>query len=283
MSEGTKPVDFDLHRRGKTRRIPGTLLAGLVAMTIIVLGVAFAPIISPYDPVDQDIKNRFAPFSIEHPLGTDNFGRDELSRIVYGGRVDIALAFFATLLAMVIGSVAGLVGGYFGGRVDGLITGVTNLTMAFPVFVLVILVIAILGPGIGNLYVAIIAVSWVAYARLVRGEVLAIKGVEFVDAARMIGAGHRRIIFRHVFPNVFTVPLIYASSDAVLNMVFAGTLGYLGLGARPPSPEWGAMVAEGRAFIATFPRLVLIPSGMILVAGLSLSLIGDGLADLLRK
>jgi peptide/nickel transport system permease protein len=252
-------------------------------MAAMIMGTVGAPLLTAYGPTDQDIDNRFAPPSSAHVLGTDNFGRDLLARVLYGGRVDLWIAFLATFLSLVVGTMAGLFGGYFGGRIDGLLSGLVNMTMAFPVFVLVILIVAMLGPGIRNLFVAIIAVSWVFYARIVRGEVLATKNKEFVDAAKVVGCRDKRILGRHILPNVITAPVVYFASDAVLNMVFAGTLGYLGLGVQPPNPEWGAMVAENRGFLAVYPNLVLIPSLFILVTGIAFSLIGDGLADLMRK
>jgi len=273
--EGASP-----RRRTKISR---SLVFGVALMTAMIVSTVGAPLFTPYGPTDQNISNRFAPPSAAHILGTDNFGRDLLARVLYGGRVDLWIAFLATFLSLLVGTMAGLFGGYFGGRIDGLLSGLVNTTMAFPVFVLVILIVAMLGPGIRNLFVAIVAVSWVFYARIVRGAVLATRNKEFVDAAKVVGCRDRRVLSRHILPNVITAPIVYAASDAVLNMVFAGTLGYLGLGVQPPNPEWGAMVAENRGFLAVYPNLVLIPSLFILVAGIAFSLIGDGLADLMRK
>ncbi|MDX1435490.1 MAG: ABC transporter permease [Anaerolineales bacterium] len=282
ISEGWV-ADHHSSRRIRLPNLSPPLRIGLLMLGMIFIAVTMAPWLTPFDPIEQDLSNRFAPPSRIHPFGTDNFGRDMFARVLYGGRVDLQIAFVATVLSLLTGSAVGLVAGYFGGWLDSVLMAVLNLVMAFPVFVLVIGILAMLGPGLINMYIAILAISWVAYARLIRGEVLVVKNLDYVEAARAIGARNSRIITRHILPNVATAAVVYAASDAVLNIIFAGTLGYLGLGIQPPNPEWGAMVAEARVFLPTHPNLTLLPAAAIVITGVAISLIGDGLAELLRK
>lgn len=263
--------------------ISRTLFFGAFILLMLIIIVVLAPVLTPFDPIEQDIINRFASPSLQHPFGTDNFGRDIFSRILYGGRVDLEIAFLATFLSLAVGTIIGLVSGYFGGWLDSILMSVINLTLAFPQLVLVIAILAMLGPSLLNMYIAIVVISWVSYARLIRSEVLVIRNMEYIQAARALGSSNIRIIFKHILPNAISSSIVLAASDAVLNMIFAGTLGYLGLGIQPPNPEWGAMVAEGRVFISSNPSMVIIPGFSIVVAGIAFSLIGDGLADKLRK
>lgn len=267
----------------RKRRIPKTLLWGLCMLGVLLALVVVFPLVSSLDPIQQDLSNRFAPPSPAHILGTDNFGRDVFIRIVVGGRVDLEVAVIATVLSMMVGIVLGLWAGFFGGWIDALLMRLVDMTLAFPMIVLVIAIVAMLGPGIINMFIAIVVISWVYYARLTRAEVLVVKNKEYVQAARALGASSGLIIFRHVLPNVVSGAVVYGASDAVLNIIFAGTLGYLGLGIQAPAPEWGAMVAASQAFLKTAPTLLIFPSIAILLAGIAFSLIGDGLADLLRK
>jgi peptide/nickel transport system permease protein len=276
-------ADQHTGRRIQLPNLSTPLRIGLLMLGLIFVAVTMAPLLTPFDPIEQDLSNRFAPPSRIHPFGTDNFGRDLFSRVLYGGRVDLQIAFVATVLSLLTGTAVGLVAGYYGGWIDSLLTAVLNLVMAFPVFVLVISILAMLGPGLINMYIAILAISWVAYARLIRGDVLVVKNLEYVEAARAIGARNSRIITRHILPNVATSAIVFAASDAVLNIIFAGTLGYLGLGIQPPNPEWGAMVAEARVFLPTYPGLTLIPAAAVVITGVAISLIGDGLAEVMRK
>lgn len=267
----------------RKRHLPRTLLWGVGILSVLFLLVTLVPLFSPLDPLTQDLSNRFASPSPAHLLGTDNFGRDVFIRILFAGRIDLEVAVIATLLSMGVGIVLGLWAGYFGGWVDAVLMRLVDMTLAFPMIVLVIAIVAMLGPGVINMFIAIVVISWVYYARLTRAEVMVVKNKEYVQASRALGGSSSLIIFRHVLPNVVSGAVVYGASDAVLNIIFAGTLGYLGLGIQAPAPEWGAMVAASQGFLKTAPALLIYPSIAIILAGIAFSLIGDGLADFMRK
>jgi peptide/nickel transport system permease protein len=258
-------------------------VAGAVILGLMLLAVIIIPFVSPYSPTAPDLAGEtFAPSSWQHPLGTDNFGRDTLTRLAYGGRIDLTIAVFATLVTLIAGSIVGVMAGFYGGWLDSILMRVVDVAFAFPFIVLVIAIVAILGTGTLNVFIAIWAVGWVAYARIVRGETLVARRMEYVDAARVIGMSNPRVMVRHILPNVITVAIIYAMADAVLNILTAAGLSFLGLGVQPPNAEWGLMIAEGRDFFLRDWRLTTIPGFAILIVGAGFSLLGDGLADLLR-
>jgi peptide/nickel transport system permease protein len=265
------------------KRLSKSFLWGSSILLVVLAACVLIPAFSSVEPNHQDLKARLAAPSIAHPLGTDNYGRDIFIRILYGGQIDIEIAVIATLLSLLVGTIVGLWAGYFGGWVDSLLMRMVDITLSFPMIVLVIAIVSMLGAGIINMYIAILIISWVYYARLTRGECMVIKNKEFVTAARAMGAGSTQIIFGHIFPNVVTGALIYAASDAVLNIIFAGTLGYLGLGVQAPTPEWGSMVAAGQGFLKVYPGLIIYPSLAIILVGVAFSLIGDGAADMMRR
>jgi peptide/nickel transport system permease protein len=259
------------------------LLIGSAILAAIVLFVIVYPVISPYDPTAPDFsRTPLAPPSREHLLGTDNFGRDILTRLAYAGRVDLLVAFVATAGTVVVGGMLGLVAGYAGRGLDTLIMRLVDFTLTMPYLILVIAIVAILGPGTTNIVYAIWLVGWVAYARIVRGETLVARRLEYVDAARVLGMGHARIIFRHILPNVAAAALVYSMADMVLNILLASSLSFLGLGTQPPNPEWGLMVAEARDFFLRDWRLMTYPGLAVLLTGAALGMIGDGLAQALR-
>ncbi len=259
-----------------------TLVIGAILMAAIVSAAAAAPLLTPYDPAQLDLERTFEGPSRDHPLGTDNFGRDLLTRLLYGARIDLAIGVFATSVTLVVGTVLGLVAGYYGGWWDVIIMRIVDIVVAFPFFVLVIGLVAMLGTGLRNMFIAIWLVGWIAYARIVRGETLHVRTREFVEAARVIGSLDRRVILRHVLPNVVTPAIVFSMSDVVLNILLGSSLSFLGLGAQPPAPEWGLMIAEGRTFLATAWWLSAMPGLAILITGVAFSLVGDGLADVLR-
>lgn len=259
-----------------------TLVIGAILMAAIVGAAAAAPLLTPYDPTRLDLERTFDGPSRAHLLGTDNFGRDLLTRLLYGARLDLAIGVFATSVTLVVGTVLGLVAGYYGGWLDVIIMRVVDIVVAFPFFVLVIGLVAMLGTGLRNMFIAIWLVGWIAYARIVRGETLHVRTREFVEAARVIGNLDRRVILRHVLPNVVTPAIVFSMSDVVLNILLGSSLSFLGLGAQPPAPEWGLMIAEGRTFLATAWWLSAMPGVAILITGVAFSLVGDGLADVLR-
>ena len=262
-------------------RLP--FIVGLTIVLITFLAAVFAPFLTPYDPNSQDILNALAPPGTPgHLLGTDQFGRDVLTRLLYAARIDILIAVGATSFCLVTGSMFGLVSGFFGGRVDAILMRIVDIVFAFPFIVLVLTIIAILGPGLRNMFISIWLVGWVPYARIVRGEVLVAKRQEYVLAARALGFNRRRVMLGHLLPNVLAPAIVFSMLDAVNNVGLGAALGFLGLGVQDPQAEWGKMISDAQNFLATTWWLPTIPGLAIVFFGLGLSLIGDGLADRLR-
>jgi peptide/nickel transport system permease protein len=203
--------------------------------------------------------------------------------VLYGARIDLQIGFFGVTIPLIIGTAIGLLMGYYGGVLDAVVGRVVDIVTAFPFLVLVIAIVAMLGPGLVNLYIAISVVSWVAYARIVRGETLLHKTKEYVLVARALGYRDARIMFRHILPNVIAPSIIFGVSDFVLDVLLGASIGFFGLGVQPPTPEWGVMIAEGRSFILTAPWVVVFPGLAIVLLGFFMSLIGDSLADSVRR
>jgi peptide/nickel transport system permease protein len=257
-----------------------TLLTGLVLLAIVILVAIAAPLLTPYDPIVQSLGEAFQPpLSANHILGTDNFGRDVWSRIVYGTRLDLQIGLFSVLFPFVFGTLLGIATGYLGGWLDTLFMRLVDVLMAFPFLILVVAIMSILGPGLSNLYIAVGLVGWIPYARITRGETLATRSLEYVQAARTIGCTAPRIMLRHVLPNVIAPGLVYVFTGMVLAILTGATLSFLSLGPPPPTPEWGAMVASGRQFLLVAWWMTALPGLALLLVGVALSLIGDGLAD----
>lgn len=257
------------------------LVAGLIIVGALILVAVLAPVIAPFDPVKQDLQNALLPPGGVHILGTDKFGRDVLSRLIWGTQVDLRIGFLAVLIPFVFGTVVGALAGYFGGWFDSLVMQIVDIFFAFPFYVMVIVLVFVLGAGEASIYLAISAISWVAYAKIIRGEVLVAKKQDFIVAARLGGLSHARVIVRHIGPNVLSQALIYAMSDIVMDIMAIVTLGYLGLGVAPPTAEWGSMILDGQEFITTQWQQSTIPGLIIVIASLGLSMVGDGLSDLL--
>src|SRR3954452_11691098 len=272
------------HRRGFRRRWYRTpsFVAGIAILGAIVLAALAAPLITRYDPSQQDLLHTLGGPSGTHWLGTDDLGRDTWSRLVYGARTDLRVAFLAVVFPFIIGTLLGLFSGYYGGSVDTLTNWLVNVVVAFPFYVLIIALVFALGSGTRSIYIAITIVGWVSYTRIVRGEVIVAKRREYVLAAQSAGLSNVRILFRHLLPNVITQAIVFAMSDIVLDILAIVTLGYLGLGVQPPTADWGRMIADGQTFITTHWELSTIPGIAIIFAALGLSLLADGLADLLR-
>jgi peptide/nickel transport system permease protein len=279
-------------RRLLRRRTPGlralkpwyrnaALISGMVIVGLLVLMAVFAPLIAPYDPLHQDLLNALQGPSVAHPLGTDKLGRDVLSRLIYGARVDLRVGFLAVLIPFVVGSFLGALAGYFGGVVDTLVMRLVDIFFAFPFYVLVIALVFVLGAGERSIYLAIAAIAWVAYAKIVRGEVLVAKQSDYVTAARLGGLSHTAVIRGHILRNVLGQAVVYAMSDIVMDILAIVTLGYIGLGIAPPTPDWGSMIADGQEFLTTHWQLSTIPGIMVVITGIGLSLLGDGLNDLM--
>jgi peptide/nickel transport system permease protein len=269
-------------RRSVTlRRLP--LIIGLVLLAIAILAVTFAPLITSAAPNQIDVLNPLAPpLTPGHLLGTDQFGRDVWSRILYGGRIDLAIAFGATSVTLVGGTIIGLVAGYSGGKIDNVLMRIVDLFFAFPFLVLIIAIIAMLGPSLFNIFLAIWITSWVAYARIMRAQVIVAKKQQYVLAARALGYSRTRVMLRHILPNTASAVIIFSMVDAIGNIILAASLGFLGLGVQPPTPEWGTMISDGQNYITTAWWLTTLPGLAVVFVGVAFSLIGDGLADVLR-
>lgn len=261
-----------------------SLIAGAAILGSIIAATLAAPFLTGYDPNTIDPLHPLAhPLTGGHLLGTDQYGRDVFARMLFGGRLDLLIAFGATSVTLVCGTVIGLISGYFGGVLDTVIMRVVDLFFAFPFFVLVIAIVAMLGPSVINMFVAIWLTSWISYARITRGHTLVAKSQEYVLAAKALGYRHRRVMLRHILPNVVSFVIIFAMVDAVGNVGLGAALGFLGLGAKPPSPEWGVMISDGQSFILTGAWwLSTLPGVAIVLVGVGFSLLGDGLADVLR-
>jgi peptide/nickel transport system permease protein len=267
---------------GRWYRTP-SLVAGIVLLAVIVGAASAAPLLTSYDPTKQDLTHALlSPGSTGHLLGTDQFGRDVWARLVYGARTDLRVGLLAVLFPFVLGGILGSLAGYFGRWADTVVMRLVDVVVAFPFYVLIIALVFVLGPGTRSIYIAITAVGWVSYARIVRGEVLVAKRQEYTLAARSAGLHAVRIMGRHLLPNVITQAIVFAMSDIVLSILAIVTLGYLGLGVPPPAPEWGSMISEGQQFITTHWPLATIPGLAVVLTGLGLSLLGDGLADILK-
>ncbi len=259
------------------------LLAGIAILLILLICAIVPNLVAPYDPNAFDYHALLKPPSALHPFGTDNFGRDILSRTIWAARIDLQIAIFATLFPVTFGSIAGALIGYAGGLVDTLFRHLVNLLVTIPFLVLVIAIVAVLGPGLLNMYIAISAVSWVFYARLMRAEIIAQKRRDYADAGRVMGYRPARIIFRHLLPNAITPSIIYWMTDMALAILLGSSLGYLGLGAQPPTSEWGVLIADGKNFMTTAWWMSIFPGLAIVFTGMGFSLLGDGVAALLRR
>lgn len=257
------------------------LAGGSIVLAIVVVAI-FAPILAPRGPQETDYGARLIAPSWDHIFGTDNLGKDMLSRVIYGARIDLKVGILCVIAPFFVGVALGCIAGYYGGKVDSLLMRMLDLVQAFPFLILVIAIVAVLGPGLRNLYIAVGVVAWVSYARLLRGEMLVAKHREYVEAAKSMGLGDIRIIGRHILPNIISAALVFAMADIILYIVLAASLSYLGLGVPPPEPEWGALINEGRGFMATAWWISVFPGLAIVITGIGFSLLGDGIADALR-
>ncbi len=267
--------------RARWYRSP-TFIAGVAILGSLVAVALFAPFITHYDPIRQDLDNTLLGPSLQHWLGTDQLGRDVFARLIYGARIDLRVGFLAVFFPFCLGTILGCLAGYYARWIDTLVMRLVDVVVAFPFYVLIIALVFVLGPGVRSIYIAITMVGWVSYARIIRGEILVAKRQEYVLAARAAGFRDVRIIARHIVPNVITQAIVFAMSDIVLSILAIVTLGYLGLGVPPPTPDWGSMIFDGQTFMTTRWQLATIPGIAVVITGLGLSLLGDGLADLLR-
>ncbi|UJW73821.1 ABC transporter permease [Rhizobium sp. SL42] len=256
-----------------------TLATGAATLGLFLLVALAAPLIAPYDPIYQDAAVRLAGPTLAHPFGTDNFGRDILSRVIWGTRIDLQIAVIGVAFPFLIGTFVGTIAGFFGGIIDTIFMRLVDIILAFPFLVLMLSIIAILGPGLSSFYIAMALVGWVSYARLIRAQMLVLKNSDYAVAAVSLGFSRSRIMFRHLLPNAIAGSIVFSMSDAVLVLLNGAAISYLGLGVQPPVAEWGVMVAEGQSFITTAWWITLFPGLSIVVLAFGFSLLGDGLGE----
>ena len=274
-----------LDRRARSERRWGalSLWTGIGIIGVIGLAAILAPVILPAGPDQQNLLDTLQPPSWSHPFGTDNLGRDIFTRTIYAARIDLTVGLITTYVPLVLGVLLGLVAGYRGGWLETVVMRAVDVVVAFPFIVLVIAVIAIVGPGLLGVYIGITVVGWALYARLTRAEVLVLKEQQFVLAGKSLGYSGSRVMFRHVLPNVIRPNLVFSTLDIVLNILVLASLSVLGLGVQPPTAEWGLMVSEGQTFLLTAWWISTMPGLVIVLAGVGFSLMGDGLADRLEQ
>ena len=256
-------------------------VVGLVIIIALLLTAAFAPWIAPYSPIEGQLTARLLPPSPEHWMGTDELGRDIFSRVIYGARITLFIVLLVAIISAPLGLVIGAISGYFGGVVDRIMMGITDIFLSMPRLILALAFVAALGPGIENAVIAIAITAWPVYARLARAETLTVRKAEFIAAVRMQGASHGRIILRHILPLCMSSTIVRVTLDMAGIILTAAGLGFLGLGAQPPLPEWGAMISRGRAFILDQWWVATMPGFAIVIVSLGFCLFGDGLRDVL--
>ncbi|TFL16320.1 ABC transporter permease [Jannaschia formosa] len=256
-------------------------MVGIVIVLGLVLVAAFAPWLAPESPVGQNLSRRLLPPSAEHWMGTDELGRDILSRVIWGTRITLMIVALVAVIAAPVGLIVGAVSGYFGGWADRLLMGLTDVFLSMPKLILALAFVAALGPGIENAVIAIAITTWPAYARIARAETLTIRNAEFVAATRLLGASHLRIIAVHILPLCTSSMIVRVTLDMAGIILTAAGLGFLGLGAQPPLPEWGAMISRGRAFVLDQWWVATMPGFAIILVSLGFCFLGDGLRDAL--
>ncbi|MFZ5992973.1 MAG: ABC transporter permease [Deinococcota bacterium] len=270
-----------MNRMLRSFRANRLALAGTVMLLLLALGAGFAPWLSPYSPTQTDFAALQQPPSGKHPLGTDELGRDILARILYGARVSLVAGLVSVSIALVLGGIIGLLAGFYGGWLDELLMRLTDAMLAFPFLVLAIALAAVLGPSLHNTLLAIGIVTTPVFARLVRGQTLAERPREYVQAALALGAGDGRVLLRHLLPNILGPLIVQASLSTAAAVLAEATLSFLGLGVQPPTPSWGSMLNAARGYLAYAPWMAIFPGLAIFLAVLAFNLIGDGLRDAL--
>jgi peptide/nickel transport system permease protein len=258
------------------------LYLGSGILLFLIVTALIAPLIAPHHPLRQDLNGDLIVYSADHPFGTDKLGRDILSRILHGGRVSLLVGISTVALSLAIGFIAGAMSGFFGGWLDQLLMRMVDILLAFPGILLAIAFTAVVGPGIDHVVIALCLIGWTSYARLVRGEILALREREFVQAARALGCEPQRIILRHLLPNLLPPLLIQATFGLAAAIVAEGSLSFLGLGVEPPTPSWGSMLNDGRQFLLVAPHLTTYPGLAIMLTVVALNLVGDALQDRLN-
>ena len=250
-----------------------TLLGLMVAIAI------FAPFVAPFDPFEMDLENNLQPPTADHLLGTDKLGRDVLSRVIYGSRISLVVGFIVQGIALVVGVTLGAISGYFGGVLDMIIQRMVDVVMGFPFLILAIAIVSLIGPSLTNMMIVLGGVVWVDYARMVRGVVLSLKEEEYVLAARVVGASDGRIILKHVLPGTLSVIIVQATFGIATAILAASGLSFLGMGAQPPTAEWGAMLSDAKPYLRQLPLMSIAPGVAIMLTVLSINFVGDALRD----
>ncbi len=265
--------------RGVIRRFSRNkgALAGLVILVLLISGAIFVPYVGPYDPIEVDPRDRFLPPSAAHPMGTDVFGRDILTRVLYGGRISLSLGFIAVGIGGSVGTFLGILAGYYGGFIDRTVSYLIDILLAFPGILLALAISASLGPGIANAMVAVGIASMPQYMRVARGSVLSVKEETYVEAAEAVGASRPRIIRHYILPNVAAPLIVLASLGVGTAILIGAAISFLGLGAQPPTPEWGAMLSEGRNYLRIAWWVTTFPGLFIMLTVMSWNMVGDGI------
>ncbi|WP_108722222.1 ABC transporter permease [Gorillibacterium timonense] len=272
-----------MRRALTTLRNTPSLLAGCIMLVILISIALLAPFISPHSPTDPNMAAILRPPSAEHWLGTDQLGRDLFTRLIYAARTDLKIMVLAEIIPFCIGVLLGMIAGYYGKWVNTLITLLTDTFIAFPFYLIVIVVAFISGAGEKGIYITFMLVGWIVYARVVKGLSASYRNQEWVASAQTLGLPNRTILLRHLLPNVLPQAIIVLMTDMAVLLVAIVTLGYLGIGIAPPTPDWGTMISEGQPFLATKWWLSAMPGFAVVYTGIALSLVGDGLADLWRR
>lgn len=256
-------------------------ILGAIILFLLLMVAIFAPVIAPYDPYQTNYSNVKQPPSAAHFLGTDELGRDVFSRLIYGTQISLTIGLVVVGISMTIGVTLGAVAGYYGGMVDLIIMRVVDILQSFPFIVLAIAMVAVVGPSLMNMMLVLGSVTWIWYTRLVRGMVLSLRETDFIEAARALGASNSGIIFRHLVPNILGVVIVQASFNVAEAILAAAALSYLGLGAQPPTAEWGAMLSNAKEFLRILPVMSIAPGVAIMITVLAINFIGDALRDAL--
>ena len=257
------------------------VLLGVTVILLVILAAVLAPVLAPYDPLAQDLDEGLRPPSWSHPLGQDKFGRDILTRMLFGARISLWVGLSTAFVSLMIGMLIGASAGFWGGIFDELLTRVIDILLAFPGILLALVLMALLGPSLNNVILALCVVGWVGYARLARAQVLTIKEQTYITAARSLGASRRRIIFSHILPNILPPLLVEMTFGIGGAIVGEAGLSFLGFGVQPPTPSWGAMLNEGRQFLLIAPHMTTFPGLAIMLVVLGFNFFGDGLRDML--
>lgn len=264
----------------KLKKNKSAVIGAILILFFIVVAI-IGPFIAPYSPTEQDLVNKLQGPSAEHWLGTDHFGRDIFSRIIHGTGLTLIVGFFSVALGATVGVFLGIISGYYGGRIDSIIMRLMDILLAFPSILLALAIVTVLGGSLVNVIIAVAISSIPIFARIVRGSTLSVKKLEYIDAMRALGASDARIIFKHILPNISSPIIVQATLSIATSIISASGLSFLGLGAQPPTPEWGAMLSDGRNYLYNAPHVATFPGLAIVAVVLAFNMLGDGLRDAL--